>query len=76
LYHSLEDKSTKNVASVMKVNPYFVEEYKLAAKNYNAAKVVSVISLLREYDLKSKGFGNITFSPGSILKELIYKILH
>ena len=76
LYHSIEDKSTKNVASVMKVNPYFVDEYKLAAKNYNPAKVVSVIALLREYDLKSKGFGNISISPGGILKELVYKILH
>jgi DNA polymerase-3 subunit delta len=76
LYHTLEDKSTKNAASVMKVNPYFVDEYRLAAKNYNPAKVVSVISLLREYDLKSKGFGNATFTPGSILKELVYKILH
>jgi DNA polymerase III subunit delta len=76
LYHSIEDKSTKNVASVMKVNPYFVDEYKLAAKNYDPAKVVSIISLLREYDLKSKGFGNATITPGSILKELVYKILH
>jgi len=76
LYHSIEDKSTKNAASVMKLNPYFVDEYRLAAKNYNPAKVVSIISLLREYDLKSKGFGNATFTPGSILKELVYKILH
>ena len=76
LYHSIEDKSTKNVASVMRINPYFVDEYRLAAKNYSPAKVVSVISLLREYDLKSKGFGHISMTPGGVLKELIYKILH
>ena len=76
LYHSIEDKSTKNIASVMKVNPYFVEDYKLAAKNYNPAKVISIISFLREYDLKSKGFGNVSITPGGILKELIFKILH
>jgi DNA polymerase-3 subunit delta len=76
LYHSVEDKSTKNVASVMKLNPYFVDDYRLAAKNYNPAKVVAIISLLREYDLKSKGFGNVSISPGGILKELVYKILH
>lgn len=76
LYHFIEDKSTKNVASALKLNPYFVADYKLAAKNYSAAKVVSIISMLREYDLKSKGFGNVSMPPGGLLKELIYKILH
>jgi len=76
LYHSIDDKSTRNVASVMKLNPYFVDDYRLAAKNYSPAKVISIISLLREYDLKSKGFGNVSVSPGGILKELVYKILH
>jgi DNA polymerase-3 subunit delta len=32
--------------------------------------------MLREYDLKSKGFGNVSMPPGGLLKELIYKILH
>jgi DNA polymerase-3 subunit delta len=76
LYHFIEDKSVKNVAAVLKLNPYFVSDYRLAANNYTPAKVVSIISLLREYDLKSKGFGNVSISPGAILKELIYKILH
>jgi DNA polymerase-3 subunit delta len=76
LYHFIKDKSTRNIASEMKLNPYFVADYKLAAKNYVPAKVVSIISMLREYDLKSKGFGNVSMPPGGILKELIYKILH
>lgn len=76
LYHFIEDKSVKNVASVLKLNPYFVSDYKLAAKNYSPAKVVAIMSTLREYDLKSKGFGNVSIPPGGILKELVYKILH
>lgn len=76
LYHSLEDKSPKNVASALKMNAYYISDYKQAAAIYNLSKVVSVISLLREYDLKSKGFGNVSTQPGGLLKELIFKILH
>ena len=76
IYHFIEDKSVKNVASVLKLNPYFIADYQLASKNYTPAKVVGIISLLREYDLKSKGFGNVSIPHGELLKELIYKILH
>ena len=75
-YHSLKDKSVKNVASVLKINQYFVSDYQAAARVYPPGKVERVISILREYDLKSKGVGNLTTSPGNLLKELIYKILH
>jgi DNA polymerase-3 subunit delta len=75
-YHFLPDKSPRNVASALKVEPFFIREYETAARNFNTAKTVRVISLLREYDLKAKGFGNVSTSPGELLKELIYKILH
>jgi DNA polymerase-3 subunit delta len=75
-YHFIRDKSRRNVASVLKIDPYFVQEYETAARNYNTAKTVQVISLLREYDLKSKGFSNVSIPPGELLKELIYKIMH
>lgn len=75
-YHFLSDKSSRNVASVLAIQPFFIREYESAARNYNIAKTVRVISLLREYDLKSKGFGNVSAVPGELLKELIYKIIH
>ena len=75
-YHFLNDKSSRNVASALKIEPFFIREYETAAGNYNTAKTVRVISLLREYDLKSKGFGNVSAIPGELLKELIYKIIH
>jgi len=76
LYHSLKDKSKNNVASVLKINPFFVKEYEKGAQNYNSAKVVSVISLLRTYDLRSKGVGDAGTDQGDLLKELMYLILH
>ena len=75
-YHYLTDKSKNNVASVLKINPFFVKDYETAATKYNASKTVQIISLLRTYDMKSKGFGDVSTEPGDLLKELVYKILH
>ncbi len=75
-YHFLEDKSQNNVASVLQVNPYFVKNYISAAKNYNIRKLVEIVSILREYDMKSKGWGNVSASPADLQKEMIYRILH
>ena len=75
-YHYLTDKSKANVASVLKVNPYFVRDYELAALKYNASRTVHIISLLRTYDMKSKGVGDLSSEPGDLLKELVFKILH
>jgi DNA polymerase III, delta subunit len=75
-YHFLEDKSQNNVASVLQVHPFFVKTYVAAAKNYNIKKSVEIISILREYDMKSKGFGGNSADPADIQKEMIYKILH
>jgi DNA polymerase-3 subunit delta len=75
-YHYMPDKSKNNVAAVLKINPYFVKDYETAASKYNASKTVQVISLLRTYDLKSKGFGDLSSTQGDLLKELVFKILH
>lgn len=75
-YHYLTDKSKNNVAAALKVNPYFVRDYELSASKYNVAKTVQIISILRTFDMKSKGFDDPATEPGDLLKELIFKILH
>ncbi len=78
VYYYIQDRSKMNVAKELGVNPFFVDEYALGARNYNAWKTMSIISLLREYDAKSKGVGNNTTSNSGaeLLKELVFKILH
>ncbi len=75
-YHFLEDKSQNNAAAVLGVHPFFVKDYVVAAKNYNIRKLVEIISILREYDMKSKGWGNVSASPADLQREMIYRILH
>ncbi len=75
-YHFIKNKTTQNVVATLKVHSYFVSEYKLAAQKYNPEKLVEIFSILREFDLKSKGIGNVSVPPGDLFKEMIYKILH
>lgn len=58
------------------VNPYFLNDYKLATRNYSPAKLVKIIGYLRESDLKSKGVDNSSSTQTDLLKELIFKIMH
>jgi DNA polymerase-3 subunit delta len=74
--HGLHDKSPRAVASSLRVNPYFVNEYLTAARNYPMKKVSSVIATLREFDVKSKGVGANAVPQSDLLKELMVKILN
>lgn len=74
-FHGLKDKSPRNVASALRVNPYFVNEYITAAKNYPMRKVSAVVSILRDFDVKSKGVGSNALPQGDLLKELLVKVL-
>ena len=51
-YHYLADKSQSAAASALGVNPVFVRDYEAAAQKYPAPKIIQIVSILREYDLK------------------------
>jgi DNA polymerase-3 subunit delta len=74
--HGLNDKSPRSVASALKINPYFVNEYITAARNYPMRKVSEVITVLHEFDVKSKGVGSNAASEGQLLKEMLVRILN
>jgi DNA polymerase III subunit delta len=76
IYHQLTDKSRNGVASALSVSPAFVRDYEIAARNYNPKKLAAIVSLLRDYDLKSKGVNNVSSTEGELLRELLFKILH
>lgn len=75
-YQSLKDKSEKNAASQLGMNPFFVKELKSAAVNFDMRKLRHIIALLREYDQKAKGVDTAAMEDGELLKELVFKILH
>lgn len=76
-YHYLTDKSSQNVAKVLGVHPFFTKEYDTAARNFNKRKSFDIISVLREYDQKSKGmFVGPNTSQADIMREMVFKILN
>ncbi|NOR76505.1 MAG: DNA polymerase III subunit delta [Draconibacterium sp.] len=76
-FHFLKDKSERNTSMQLGVHPYFAKDYIAAARKYSPTKLYEIIGILREYDMKSKGFGVSTMvKTADLQKEMIYKILH
>ena len=73
-YHNRQ-KSDNELAGLLRVNPYFVKDYKAACAKYSAQKMEYIFYVLEEYDLRSKGIGNNAIKEGELLKELVVKIL-
>lgn len=76
LVHGNKQLSERELAGILKVNPYFIKEYNIATKNYSLGKIIDIIGYLREADLRSKGVDNNIMDESQILKELVFKILH
>jgi DNA polymerase-3 subunit delta len=76
LLHYTKDKSRQNLASTLKVNPFFIKDYEAASRRYTASALVKIISLLRLYDMRSKGYEGNSTPSGELTRELIFKILH
>lgn len=75
-HHAFKNQPGVNLAAALKVNPYFMKEYDLAARNYPLGVCVRIIGWIHEYDLKSKGVGTKNTTEHDLLRELIFKILH
>ncbi len=71
-YHTLPNKSI--APKVLGVNPFFIKDYELAAHNYPMKKVSSIISSIRDMDMKSKGVGASKMSQADLLKEMLINI--
>ena len=66
------------IASVTGIEGYFLKEYEEAATKYPSAKIVKAIELLREYDMRGKGWNNNagTTPDNELLRELVFKIMN
>ena len=75
-YHGLKDKSKQNVASVLRVNPFFVKDFEVGFRNYPMKKVSAIITTLRDVDLKSKGVNSNSIPQRDLLQEMLVKIFN
>lgn len=76
LYHYSTDKSRDGICAALGIKPFIFPEYQTAAKNFSLIKTKQIISLLRKYDMKSKGVDSNSIPDGELLKELAFQLLH
>ncbi|AWV96884.1 DNA polymerase III subunit delta [Arcticibacterium luteifluviistationis] len=76
LVHGSKSNPGANLASLLKVNPYFVKDYTKASQNYPIGKLMNIISALRNADKHSKGIETGTKVPDDMYKDLINSILY
>ena len=70
-------KDESSVAQYLGIQPWQVERNIFPAmRNYSAAKVLSILSVIRDTDEKSKGYGGSKVANGDLLKQLVFFILH
>ena len=75
IFHSNSELNDTKIASLLGINPFFIKEYKTASTNYDLKQVVKIISILRDYDMFSKGVG-VKKADSSLLKEMVVKIIN
>jgi DNA polymerase III subunit delta len=72
---ALQGKDDKSIAAAMGINPYFLNDYKLIARNYSFGGVEQALLLLHEYNLRSIGVGSVGTADASLLKEMAVKMM-
>jgi DNA polymerase-3 subunit delta len=73
--YQMNDKSEKALRPIFYNNPFLVQQAMDMLLNYSAAEAEQLIMLLHDYNLKSIGIKNYGTSPGSLMKEMAYKII-
>lgn len=68
-------KDDKTIAANIGVNPFFVKDYVATARNYGYQGVEAALLLLHMYNLKSVGVNDIGTPDGSLLKEMVVKMM-
>lgn len=66
----------KLVATNIGVNPFFVKDYMLTAKNYGFNGTENALILLHHYNLRSVGVNDVGTSDASLLKEMVVKMMN
>ena len=68
-------KDEKGIAASIGVNPYFVKDYMMVARNYGYEGVERALLLLHHYNLRSVGVNDMGTSDASLLKEMVVKMV-
>ena len=75
--HFLRSASQKEQMKNLGIShSFFLGEFQQATRIYSKQKCESVLDVLHEYDLKSKGFQYPAGGSGDLVKEMLYRIMN
>lgn len=75
MIHGIPSRDEKTVAAALGISPFFVKDYIVAARNFDYQGVERILLLLHEYNLKSVGVHDAGTEDGSLLKEMVMKMI-
>ena len=76
ILHENQGMNPKELASKLRVSPFFVKEYIQASRQYSLQVVMRNIHHLSNADLSFKGINTSGISERQLLRELIFKLMH
>ncbi|MEY2962903.1 MAG: hypothetical protein RL754_164 [Bacteroidota bacterium] len=72
-YHSMRGSSEKQIASALKVHPYFLKQFSVAARHYSYEHAHTMLEELLEFDRKTKGVISSSANEYEHLREWLIK---
>ena len=73
--HTVSDRNPKTLSRAIGVNPYFLDDYIVGARNFPMRRISGVFQTLRTMDTKSKGV-DANLKPKDLYNELVFRILN
>ncbi|HVZ56398.1 MAG TPA: DNA polymerase III subunit delta [Chitinophagaceae bacterium] len=73
--YGVPSRDEKTLSAALGIHSFFVRDYIKAAQVYSYPEIERVLLLLHEYNLKSIGVGDSGTPEGSLLKEMIVKMI-
>jgi len=75
MIYGLNTRDEKTIATSLGINPFFIKDYLRTTTVYSYADVEKLLLLLSDYNLKSIGINNSGTTDGSLLKEMVAKMI-
>lgn len=72
---NLPPRPENELAALLKVPPYFLQDYQRAAGHYRKSGIDRVLLMLHEYNLRSIGIHDPGTAQSELLKEMIMKMI-
>lgn len=68
-------RDEKAIAAATGISPFFIKDYLAVASRYDYEGIERILLLLHEYNLKSIGVNSAPTEDGSLMKEMVAKML-